>query len=84
MDESSWDTFAQLCETKFNECEFKNELLNLCGEDKKLAAVIYYQSQANALKWIHRSIPALGNKTPLKSITSQPNKLKSALISIAY
>ena len=84
MDESSWVAFAQLCEPKFSECEFKNELLTLCGEDQKLAAVIFYQTQSNALKWMNKSIPALGNRTPSKSILSQPNKLKSVLMSITY
>lgn len=84
MDESSWVTFAQLCEPKFNECKFKKKLLSQCGENQQLAAVIYYQTQSNALKWMNTNIPALGNMTPLKSITSQPNKLKSVLMSMAY
>ena len=84
MDESSWDAFAKLCEQKFKECEFKSELLNQCGGDQKLAAVIYYQTQSNALKWMGKSIPALGNKTPSKSILSQPKALKSILMSMAY
>lgn len=83
MNESSWDAFAQLCEPRFNDCEFKSELLSQCGEDQKLAAVIYYQTQSNALKWMNKSIPALGNKTPSKSILSQPEKLKSMLMSMA-
>ena len=64
----------RLCEPKFNECEFENKLLSQCCEDQKLAVVIYYQSQSNALKWMNTNMSALGNHTLLKSITSQPNK----------
>lgn len=74
----------RLCEPKFNECEFESKLLSQCCEDQKFAAVIYYQTQSNALKWMNTNIPALGNHTHLKSITSQPNKLKSVLMSMAY
>ncbi len=83
MDESSWNNFAKLCAPKFSECTFKDELLVKCSGDEKLAAVIFYQTQLNALNWMNRSIPALGNKTPLKSVLTQPSKLKSVLISMA-
>ena len=66
----------RLCEPKFNECEFENKLLSQCCEDQKLAVVIYYKTQSNALKWINTNMSALGNHIPLKSIISQPNKLK--------
>jgi len=84
MDESSWNNFAKLCEAKFSECTFKNELLSQCNGDESLAAVIYYQTQLNALKWMNKSIPALGNKTPIKSVMTQPTKLKSILMSMTY
>ena len=84
MDESSWVNFAKLCEAKFKQCTFKKELLSQCGGDEKLAAVIYYQTQSNSLNWMNKSIPALGNKTPLKSVLTQPAKLKSVLMSTPY
>lgn len=82
MDKSAWNNFAKLCEAKFVECTFKDQLLPLCGNDPKLAAVIYYQTQQNALKWMSKRVPALGNQTPLKSVLTQPTKLKSVLISM--
>ena len=84
MDESTWNNFATLCEEKFCECTFKQELLANCGGDKMLAAVIYFQMQLNALEWMSKCIPALGNKTPMASVKSQPTKLKSILMSIPY
>ncbi|MDO6464451.1 antitoxin Xre/MbcA/ParS toxin-binding domain-containing protein [Pseudoalteromonas carrageenovora] len=83
MDELSWNNFAKLCEFKFSECTFKGELVDRCGGDEKLAAVIFYHTQKNALNWMDKSIPALGNKTPLKCVLTQQSKLKSVLISIA-
>ncbi|MEZ9743690.1 antitoxin Xre/MbcA/ParS toxin-binding domain-containing protein [Vibrio splendidus] len=82
MDESAWDNFAKLCEAKFAECTFKDELLPLCGNDQKLAAVVYYQNQQSALKWMNKSVPALSNQTPLKSVSTQSTKLKAVLVSM--
>jgi len=84
MDQSSWINFAKLREQKFNECTFKEQLLSLCGGDEMLAAVVYYQTQENALRWMNKSVPALGGQTPIRSILTQPTKLKSILMSIPY
>lgn len=78
---SEWANFAQLCKPEFSNCAFKDELVSFCGGKEDIAWVVYYHMRNQALDWMQKKVPALGNKTPKKCLGAHLNQLKGVLLS---
>jgi len=82
FDTENWNNFASLGKDNFESCEFKNELLSICGGHEDIAWVIYHQEHKNSLKWMKRKIPVLKGNTPEMSIKNNISLLRQVLWSM--
>ena len=79
FDQQGWIKFSSLGEAEFKKCEFKEELIKMCGGNEDIAWVVYHHNGSQSLKWMNSKIPALGNKSPRSMITNKLESLKKVL-----
>ena len=79
--DSTWEEMTNLCKLEFSQCSNQQELVKLCGNDEKIAWVVYFHNRDNSLKWMRSKVPALNGKTPTSCFPDNVNLLKRILLS---
>lgn len=65
-----WYEFAALCRQEFGKCGLQVELIRACGEQDDIAWTAYFHLRDDAMNWLHRSVLALSDRTPISLIES--------------
>ena len=68
MDNKSWKKYVDCFRETFDNCEFKDELIEVCGGYDDIACAIFFHTRSNAIKWMNSQLPALANKIPRQEI----------------
>ena len=79
FDQQGWERFSNLGKSEFETCDFKKELINLCGGHEDIAWVVYHHCGERSLKWMNSKIPALGKRKPKDCIKGGVVSLKQVL-----
>ena len=80
--DKAWEAYLENYKEKWNECEFKNELVNSLNGNNDLAIAIYGKFEDSALKYINENVPILDNITPIKCLENSTliKRLKVAVM----
>tara|TARA_B110001454_G_scaffold15612_1_gene13990 strand:+ start:2308 stop:2565 length:258 start_codon:yes stop_codon:yes gene_type:complete len=68
VDNKTWKKYVDCFREKFDTCEFKNELIEVCGGYDDVACTVFFHTQTNAIKWMNSQLPALESKIPRQEI----------------
>ena len=68
MNNENWEKYVNCFRSHFENCNFKDELIEVCGGYEDIACVVFFHTQDNAISWMNRKIPALDNKIPSQEI----------------
>ncbi len=68
MDLDVWNQYVCRFRDNFAICDFKDELIELCGGYDDIACAVFFHTQENAIKWMNKRLPALENKIPSQEI----------------
>lgn len=63
-----WNTYVDSFKEHFDSCDFKDELISVCGGYDDVACAVFFHTRSSALKWMSSKLPALGNKIPSQQI----------------
>ena len=66
--DNRWYPFAEICKERFSYCQFQEQLIAECGDNEDIAWAAFFHLGNNALSWLNRGIPALGNQMPVELI----------------
>ena len=79
FDSKGWEKFSALCLPGFASCDFREELVAVCGGHEDIASVVYHHLGARSLEWMNRKVPALNNKVPRSRVHGEATELKQVL-----
>ena len=76
-----WFRFVNCASREWDECEFKDQLLKLVGNDLGIAKVIFMLYRSHSLEFVNERVEAYGWKAPEEFINNnETDKLKALLL----